>query len=646
MIAARLRRAADRVAGLFDPDALAAGPPPRDFLPFLRWALAGSWPVFWAAMAVSAGLAAAEVASAWLIGWAVDLVAVGAAGLTDPAARAAFLADHGTALIAAGLFVALSRPAFMMALSALSTLALQPGHFQLTVGRLHRHTLGQSLRFFEDDFAGRIAQKQVQTGNAVTELLSEIVQAVAYALASLIAAMLVLGSADPWLAGALAVWVALYALWIGRLLPRLREAAMGRAAAQAALSGQLVDVLGQMETVKLFAPPGREESSAAAALARLRAAKLAFGRLVWVYRAGVAVLAGLLPLILVGLSLALWQSGSGTPGSVALAGLLSIRIAQMSGWISFTAMGMFANVGVVEDGIRTLARPHAMPDAPDARPFPGRARGRLAFEGVTFRYGRAPGDRPAETRGLRGRGGGLDGFALTVEAGEKVALVGRSGAGKSTVMRLALRLDDPEGGRVTLDGHDLRDLAQDGLRRQIALVTQDTAMFNRSAMDNILYGAPGAGPEAAFEAARRARADGFIRDLVDPLGRRGYDAHLGERGVKLSGGQRQRLAIARAILRDAPVLMLDEATSALDSETEAEVQAALEALMQGRTVVAIAHRLGTIARMDRIVVMEAGRVAEQGTHADLLARGGAYARLWARQSGGLLDAAEDAPAAP
>ena len=626
-----MRALAERVAGLFDPEAPADGPPPRGFLPFLRWALRGSWGVFWAAMAASALLAAAEVGTAWLIGWAVDLVGAVGAGLADPAARAAFLAEHGWALAGAGAFVALSRPLFMMALSGLMTLSLQPGTFQLTVFRLHRHTLGQSLKFFEEDFAGRLASKEVQTGNAVTEIVSETVQAVAFAAATLAAAIGVLWSADGRLAAALVVWLAVYFGWVAWMLPRLRESARLRAEAQAGLSGRLVDTPSQMATVKLFAHAGREEAHAGAALERLRAAKLAFGRIVWVYRAVVAVLGGLLPLTLVGLALWLWQAGTAGPGTVAVAGLLATRIAQMSGWISFTAMGIFANVGVVEDGVRTLARPHGMPDSPGARDI-GRVRGELAFAGVTFRYGREGGARI----GGRGRGGGLDGFSLRVAPGEKVALVGRSGAGKSTVMRLALRLDDPEVGRVTLDGTDLRELTQDSLRRQIALVTQDTAMFNRSALDNILYGAPEAGREAAVAAARKARADDFIRELTDPAGRRGYDAHLGERGVKLSGGQRQRVAIARAILKDAPVLMLDEATSALDSETEAEVQAALEAAMEGRTVIAIAHRLSTIARMDRIAVMEAGRIVEEGTHAGLLERGGAYAALWERQSGGFL----------
>jgi ATP-binding cassette subfamily B protein len=327
---------------------------------------------------------------------------------------------------------------------------------------------------------------------------------------------------------------------------------------------------------------------------------------------------------MIGIALWLWHAGEAGPGTIAMAGLLSTRLAQMSGWLSFTAMGIFADIGTIEDGIQTLAAPHGLTDRPGAVD-PGRVAGAIRFEDVGFKYGRD------------GKGG-LDGFSLTIRPGEKVALVGRSGAGKSTAVMLLLRLHDVEAGRITLDGTDIRDLTQDGLRKQIALVTQEAAMFNRSAMDNILYGRPDAGEAAAVAAAREASADRFVAELRDFKGRTGYAAHLGERGVKLSGGQRQRIALARAILKDAPVLALDEATSALDSETEAAVQGALGRLMEGKTVIAIAHRLSTIARMDRIVVLDAGRIVEEGSHQELLDAGGLYARLWARQSGGFIAA--------
>ncbi|SFH65796.1 ABC transporter ATP-binding protein [Albimonas pacifica] len=620
-----------RTAGLFDPNAPAAGSPPQEFLAFCRWALSGAFPVFFAAIAANVALAWAEVGVSWAVSWLVDVVAEAGPSLTEPGARAAFLAERGWEVALLAVFIFAARPLCMAVSSALMQFSIQPGMFQQTVFRLHRHTLGQAMSYFEDDYAGRISAKQLQTGNALTELASEVVQAVAFALATMLAALAALGAADWRLTLGLLGWLAVYLAWIAWMLPRLRAKARARADAQSGLSGQLVDTISHMETVKLFAHAGREETHAREALERLRRAKLDFGRTAWVYRVVIAVLAGALPVALVGTALWLWAGGSGSPGAVALSGLLSLRIGQMSGWISFTAMGMFANAGVVEDGIRTLTPPHRMRDAPDAAPM-ARAEGRLTFEGVTFKYGQE----------RERAGGGLTGFSLDVTPGEKVALVGRSGAGKSTAMKLALRLYDPEAGRILLDGRDIRTLDQDALRRQIAFVTQDTAMFNRSAMENILYGRPDAGVEEAMEAARMAAAHEFIEELEDFRGRVGYEARLGERGVKLSGGQRQRVAIARAILKDAPILMLDEATSALDSETEAEVQAALERLMQGRTVVAIAHRLSTIASMDRIVVMDEGRIAEEGPHDVLLKRGGIYAELWGRQSGGFmgLDAAE------
>ncbi len=329
---------------------------------------------------------------------------------------------------------------------------------------------------------------------------------------------------------------------------------------------------------------------------------------------------------LIGTALWLWSQGTATAGDIATAGLISTRLAQMSGWVSMTAMGIFSNIGEIEDGMRTLSPAHRVTDRADARD-PGTSRGRVAFEEVRFGYGR--------------KEAALDGLDLTLAPGEKVALVGRSGAGKTTAVSLLLRLYDVEGGRITLDGADIRDLTQDGLRSQIGMVRQETAMFNRSAMENIRYGRPGASDAEVLEAARRAHAHDFILTLRDFNGREGYAAHLGERGVKLSGGQRQRIALARVILKDAPVLVLDEATSALDSEVEAAIQDTLETVMEGKTVLAIAHRLSTIARMDRIVVLEDGHIAEEGTHASLIARGGLYANFWEHQSGGFIGLAAE-----
>ncbi len=332
-------------------------------------------------------------------------------------------------------------------------------------------------------------------------------------------------------------------------------------------------------------------------------------------------LAGVLPVLLIGGTVLLWQQGQATAGAIAAAGAISMRIAQMSGWVSFTLMSIYASVGEVEDGMRTLSAPPQLADAPDAVDLTN-SRGDIRFDSASFAYGR--------------RRGGVEELNLHIRAGEKLGIVGASGAGKSTLVSLLLRLYDCEKGAVLVDGHDVRHLTQESLRRQIAMVTQETAMFNRSARDNIAYGRPDASEVEIIAAATAAEADGFIGQMIDHNGRQGYDAFLGERGVKLSGGQRQRIALARAFLKDAPILVLDEATSALDSEVEASIQTALDRVMQGKTVLAIAHRLSTIAAMDRIVVLDEGRIVEEGTHETLLSKGGLYARYWNRQSGGFI----------
>ncbi|KZY25203.1 multidrug ABC transporter ATP-binding protein, partial [Sulfitobacter sp. HI0040] len=383
-----------------------------------------------------------------------------------------------------------------------------------------------------------------------------------------------------------------------------------------------VDTITNIKTVKLFAHADHEDRAALGAMRTFRGKALEFGYLAAGFRLALMSLAGLLPVLLLGGTLVLWQRGMATEGDIVAAGAIAIRIAQMTGWVSFTLMQIYANVGEVEDGMRTLTPRVRMEDGAEAVDLQ-LAAARIEFDGVTFAYGR-------ET-------GGIDDVTLTVEPGEKLGIVGASGAGKSTLVALLLRLYDTESGQVRIGGTDVRAVTQESLRRHIGMVTQETAMFNRSAHDNILYGRPDATREEVIAAAKRAEAHDFILDLRDHMGRRGYDAHLGERGVKLSGGQRQRIALARAILKDAPILVLDEATSALDSEVEAAIQAALDRVMAGKTVLAIAHRLSTLTEMDRIVVMDAGRIVEEGSHEDLLAREGLYARYWERQSGGFLN---------
>jgi ATP-binding cassette subfamily B protein len=482
------------------------------------------------------------------------------------------------------------------------------------------------LSFFDDDFAGRIAQKQQQTARAITEVVSETVNTLGFAVTAIIGSAVVVGAVNGWLALMMAVWLGGYAVLIRHYMPRIRTRSKARAAARAVVTGQVVDTITNIATVKLFSHGMHEDQAALDALASYRGATIDFGTTSAGFRFWLMTLAGALPVVLIGGALWFWSRGAATAGDIATAGLLSTRLAQMSGWVSMTAMGIFTNVGEIEDGMRTLAPPHTIVDAAHAA-TPARTRGAVDFEDVRFGYG-----RPAAA---------LDGFTLHVRPGERVALVGRSGAGKTTAVSLLLRLYEVEGGRILLDGADIRDLTQDALRAQIGTVRQETAMFNRSAMENIRYGKPDAIEAEVQEAARRAEAHDFILGLRDYKGRTGYAAHLGERGVKLSGGQRQRIALARVILKDAPVLVLDEATSALDSEVEAAIQSTLDTVMEGKTVIAIAHRLSTIARMDRIVVLDEGRVVEEGTHAALLARGGLYAGFWERQSGGFIDVAAE-----
>ncbi|PWJ16521.1 ABC transporter ATP-binding protein [Jannaschia seohaensis] len=607
-----LRHVADRFAGLVPAFAPAEGAPPRDLLAFFRWCLHGAWPWLIVAFGASALAGTTEIATAFFLGAVIDSVA----GETE-----GYLARNALLLGGFMLFYLLLRPLTFGASAAFNGITVMPNVYPLVQSRLHRWTMGQSVTFFDNDFAGRIATKQMQTARAVTEVTNEFINVVAFASASLIGSLLLMFAIDWRIALALGIWLVGYVALFRWFMPRIRTRSKARAAARAMVTGQVVDTITNIKTVKLFGHAEHEDRSALDAMATLRERALAFGRMSTSFRFMLMFCAGLLPILMIGGSVLLWQAGQATAGDIAAAGAISFRLSQMTGWVSFTLMALYANVGEVEDGMHTLAHLHALTDAPDAHDLP-RLDGAIRLEDVTFTYGRDE--------------GGISGFDLTVAPGEKIGVVGASGAGKSTLVALLLRLYDPEEGRITVDGHDLREVTQDSLRRQIGMVTQETAMFNRSARDNILYGRPDASEEEIIDAARRAEAHDFIEGLRDHKGNTGYDAFLGERGVKLSGGQRQRIALARAILKDAPVLVLDEATSALDSEVEAAIQSALEQVMEGKTVIAIAHRLSTIARMDRIVVMEAGRIVEQGTHRQLLAKGGTYARYWERQSGGFI----------
>ncbi len=606
-----------KIADLIDPFQPAHGPPPRTLWAFIHWGLQGAWPVLLVAAGISALAGVAEVVSALVLGAVIDL-ALGA----EPGR---FFADNWLALVGFALFFTVVRPVAFGVSSAANTIVVQPNVNVLVQARLNRWTLGQPVTFFDDDFAGRIAQKQVQTARALTEVVNETINTVSFALASIIGSVVLLLVIDWRLAVMLAVWMIGYFALIRYFLPMVRERAGARAGARASVAGQVVDTITNIKTVKLFAHADHEDRAALTAMDGFRDKAIAFGRVQAAFRFWLMGIAGLLPVLLIGGTAWLWSMGQASPGDIAAAGAVAIRIAQMTGWVSFVVMTIYGDLGEVEDGMKTLTPPPGLVDAPDSTDL-GRIKGALRFEGVSFAYGR--------------QSGGVERINLDICPGEKIGIVGASGAGKSTLVSLLLRLYDAEAGRVLVDGQDLRGVTQESLRRQIGMVTQETALFNRSAFDNIRYGRPDASQAEVEAAARAAQAHDFIAGLRDHAGRAGYAAHLGERGVRLSGGQRQRIALARAFLKDAPILVLDEATSALDSEVEAEVQAALEHLMAGKTVLAIAHRLSTIAAMDRIIVLQAGRIVEEGDHDALLAQDGVYARFWARQSGGFIGAEE------
>ena len=597
----------------------ADGPPPRTLGAFFRWALGGSFPVLSVAAAISAAAGTAEVFTAILLGLVID-TALG----TGPDN---FFGVNLWLIAGVLAFFLLARPLLFGLSSMANAVIVAPNVNPLVLTRLHRWTLGQSVTFFDDDFAGRIAQKQMQTARALTDVASEVINVVFFALASLVGSALLLTTINGWMAVGLALWLVAYLGMIRWFMPRIRSRSKARAGARAMVTGQIVDTVTNIKTVKLFAHADHEESAALDAVRTFREKVLAYGIVAAWFRFCLMTLAGVLPVLLIGGTLYLWTLGQASPGDIAAAGAISIRIAQMTGWVSHTLMAIYANIGEVEDGMRTLTPPHTLTDAEDAVVLDGEA-GEIVFRDVGFSYGR--------------RTGGVEHINLTIQPGEKIGIVGASGAGKSTLVALLLRLYDAEQGEVTIGGKNVAKVTQESLRRQIGMVTQETAMFNRSARDNILYGRPDASEADVIDAAGRAEAHDFIMGLKDHMGREGYDAHLGERGVKLSGGQRQRIALARAILKDAPILVLDEATSALDSEVEASIQAALDEVMKGKTVLAIAHRLSTIARMDRIVVLEEGHVVEQGTHNELLTLGGVYARFWSRQSGGFIGVQEAA----
>ncbi|BCP54667.1 ABC transporter ATP-binding protein/permease [Kaistia sp. 32K] len=598
---------------LIDPFTTEENSPPTGLLAFYRHFLMPVWPYVVALMAAGLAVSLAEVAIYSYVGRLVDLMTSGQPGN--------FFAEHGWQLAGMALVVVVLRPLVNAIQTILSNQTLPPALTARVRWLNHLHVVGQSYSFFQNDFSGRIVTKIVQTGSALTQSITQVIDALWVISVFVVSAFFIFADVSLLMAVPLAIWVALLAVLAYVFVPRVRKRAAAASEARSLLTGKLADIYGNIQTVKLFARDGREEDSARAAIAEQTGRMLDQNRLLTT----LSILMQFTNALLIGATgaaaVALWMRGAISAGETAVALGLVMRLTVMSGRVMMTLTGLFDNVGTVEDGMRTIARPHGLTDQPDA-PELIVSKGEIAFDDVVFNYG---GKTPV-----------LRGVNLTVKPGERIGLVGRSGAGKTTMVSLLLRLYDLEGGAIRIDGQDISTVTQGSLRAAIGVVTQDTALLNRSVRDNIRYGRPDADDAAVRAAARQAAADQFIEGLSDPRGRTGYDAHVGERGVKLSGGQRQRIAIARVLLKDAPILVLDEATSALDSEIESVIQEQLEGLMANKTVIAIAHRLSTIAAMDRLVVMDEGRIVETGTHQELLAAQGLYASLWARQSGGFI----------
>ena len=587
--------------------------PPRRLLPFLMEYARPFRAVFIVSVLLKVLVAAFEIGLIWYMGRLVDILSQ---GRPDQILRA-----HGAEFALAACAILFVRTLVSGIDVALLHNTILPNFGTLIRWRAHRHVLRQPVGWFENDFAGRIANRIMQTPPAAGDAVFQVFDAVAFAITTLIGSIALLSDADPRLVVPLLIWIALYLALMRWTIRRAGPASTASSDARSAITGRVVDSYANIHSVKMFAHHDREIDYAGEAIRHARDTFFREMRIVTLMDVALTFLNGALILSVTALAMWLWYHGQASVGVVAASTALVLRLNNMTYWIMWAMTNLVQSLGVVAEGIQTIAQPVSLTDLPGAGPLAFRA-GQIDIQNLSHHYGRGT--------------GGLDNLSLTIRPGEKIGLVGRSGSGKTTLVKLLLRFYDPEGGRILIDGQDITRVRQDSLRRAIGMVQQDSSLLHRSVRDNILYGRPEASEAQMIAAARRAEAHDFIADLRDPEGRAGYDAQVGERGVKLSGGQRQRVALARVILKDAPVLILDEATSALDSEVEAAIQQTLYGVMEGKTVIAIAHRLSTIARMDRIVVLDDGRVAEEGTHADLLARGGLYARFWDRQSGGFI----------
>jgi ATP-binding cassette subfamily B multidrug efflux pump len=543
--------------------------------------------------------------------------------LMEAVDRQAALNEQWPLLTGMVALVLLVRPLVLLADVAIRHNAIIPGATSMIRWQSHWHVVRQSWPFFQNDFAGRIANRVMQTANALRESVMASIRAIWYIAAYGLAALVLMALADWRLAAPTALWFSGYLVFLNYFVPRMRDLARASSEVRSHVMARVVDSYTNILTVKLFARLADEDAYVREVIDEHQAAMGRHMKLISQFMFVLALMNAALLTGTAAIGIALWAQGTISAGVVATALPLAWQIANVAGWVSWEITGIFENIGVVQEGMQTIAVPHSGRDRPGARALEV-SRGEIRFDRVSFNYGREDGP-PV-----------LDDLSLTIRPGERVGLVGRSGAGKSTLVNLLLRFHEPEGGAILIDGQDIANVTQESLRAAIGMVTQDTSLLHRSIASNIRYGRPAATDAQIEAAARKAQAHEFIAGLQDWHGRKGYEAHVGERGVKLSGGQRQRVAIARVVLKDAPILVLDEATSALDSEVELAIQEQLLGLMEGKTVIAIAHRLSTIARMDRLIVLEAGRIVEQGTHEELLRLRGHYERLWRHQSGGFL----------
>jgi len=596
--------------------------PPGSLLSFYWHYMQPIWPIFLLVLFFDLLAALSEVALATFVAQLIDLMKAA----TKPAS---FFSDHLGLLLCMALVVLVARPAILFAYDLIKNQVLSPPFQTRVRWQTHGYMLRQSLGFFQNEFAGRVANKLMQTAPAMRDSLLMLSDAAVFVAVQWLSALALFAAADIRLIIPLLAWLVAYGTTLSWFIPTIRKRSWEASEARSTLLGRIVDSYTNILTVKLFAHAESEDGYARSALEDQIGKQQSYVRLTTVMTGILSSLNGLLIAGTTGLALWLWTSDRVSLGAIALVTALAMRITQMSGWVLNLVTNIFESIGVVQDGIETISRPQAIVDRTGAKSLVV-TRGEIRFDAIGFNYGSAKGTPGADPTRV------IDGLSLLVRAGEKVGLVGRSGAGKSTLVSLLLRFYNLEKGRILIDDQDIAEVTQESLRASIGMVTQDTSLLHRSVLDNILYGRPEAGLAGAIEAAKRAHAHEFIAELEDKEGRRGYQARVGERGVKLSGGQRQRIAIARVLLKDAPILILDEATSALDSEAEAAIQEQLLNLMSGKTVIAIAHRLSTIAAMDRLIVLEQGRILEEGSHTDLLRRGGLYAQLWTRQSGGFM----------